>query len=104
MTLLKRLDNRILDTNITRGLNYNLGVVLIKIFSLKINQFSNTVNVNMLQAGIPRESLVIAFESEAAALLTMDQELCRLEKNGNVELLPFTPQSSLMIIDLGGKN
>ena len=58
----------------------------------------------MLQAGIPSESLVIAFESEAAALLTMEQELCRLEKNGNVKLLPFTPQSSLMIIDLGGKN
>lgn len=47
---------------------------------------------------------MIAFECEAAALLTMEQELCRLEKNGNVELLPFTPQSNLMIIDLGGKN
>ena len=35
----------------------------------------------MLQVGIPSESLVIAFESEAAALLTMEQELCRLEKN-----------------------
>lgn len=104
MTLQKRVDNRIVDTNITRGLNYNPGVVLIKIFSLKINEVSNTVNVNMLQAGIPSESLVIAFESEAAALLTMEQELCRLENNEYVELLPFTLQSSLMIIDLGGKN
>ncbi|XP_078320406.1 heat shock 70 kDa protein 12B-like isoform X4 [Crassostrea virginica] len=55
-----------------------------------------------IEAGIPSESLVITFESEASALLTMEQELCRLEKNGNVELLPFTPQSNLMIIDLGG--
>nr|XP_022310181.1 heat shock 70 kDa protein 12B-like isoform X2 [Crassostrea virginica] len=55
-----------------------------------------------IEAGIPSESLMIAFESEAAALLTKEQELCRVEKNGNAELLPFTPKSILMIIDLGG--
>ena len=85
-------------------IRYISAVVLIKIFSLKINRVSIAVNVHMLQASIPIESLMIASESEAAVLLTKEQELCRQEKNGKVELLPFTPQSSLMIIDLGGKN
>lgn len=47
--------------------------------------------------------MIIALEPEAAALLTMEQELNRQEKNGKVELLPFASPSNLLMIDLGGK-
>ena len=40
-------------------------------------------------------------EPEAAALITKEQNICRQEKDGNVELAPFTPGSKLMVIDLG---
>ena len=45
----------------------------------------------------------LALEPEAAALFTKEQNICRQEKDGNVELVPFTPGSTLMVIDLGGK-
>ena len=93
MTLQNRLYKRILNANIIRELNYNSGVVL------KILHYCKC-----LQASIPSESLMIAFESEAVVLLTKEQGLCRQEKNGKVKLLPFNPQSNLLIIDLGGKN
>lgn len=43
----------------------------------------------------------LALEPEAAALITKEQNICRQEKDGNVELAPFTPGSTLMVIDLG---
>ena len=41
----------------------------------------------------------LALEPEAAALFTKEQNICRQEKDGNVELVPFTPGSTLMCID-----
>ena len=58
----------------------------------------------ILQAGIPSESLTLALEPEAAALFTKEQKLCRQIKDGKVDMVPFTPGSTFMVIDLGGKN
>ena len=43
----------------------------------------------------------LALEPAAAALFTKEQNICRQEKHGNVELVQFTPGSTLMVIDLG---
>nr|XP_022309127.1 heat shock 70 kDa protein 12B-like [Crassostrea virginica]XP_022309128.1 heat shock 70 kDa protein 12B-like [Crassostrea virginica] len=60
------------------------------------------MRVAAIEAGIPSESLTLALEPEAAALFTKEQKLCPQSRNGKVDLVPFTPGSMFMVIDLGG--
>ncbi|XP_078322009.1 heat shock 70 kDa protein 12B-like isoform X2 [Crassostrea virginica] len=60
------------------------------------------MRVAAIEAGIPRESLILALEPEAAALFTKEQKLCRQIQDGKVDLVLFTPGSTFMVIDLGG--
>ncbi|XP_061185642.1 heat shock 70 kDa protein 12B-like [Saccostrea echinata] len=55
-----------------------------------------------LEAGIPGESLTLALEPEAAALYTKEQALIRHSSDGKIDLVPFIPNSTFMIVDLGG--
>lgn len=47
--------------------------------------------------------MTLALEPEAAALFTKEQELIRYSEEDRVTLVPFVPQSKLMMVDLGGK-
>jgi hypothetical protein len=55
------------------------------------------------QADIPGERLTLALEPEAAAVFTKEQALIRHSKDGKTDLTPFPPNSTVMVVDLGGK-
>ena len=58
-----------------------------------------TPYINVWQAGIPREQLILAFEPEVAAIFCKEMKL-KLSNSGDLE--GFYNGARVIVIDLGG--